>query len=124
MKLASLLAAMLLALVAPVFAQTPTGVWSNSFTLEGEPKYGPDYTHYDYVNVDAPKGGVVRLGNLGGFDTFNPILPKGETAGDIAKALSLSVKTVSTYRTRILEKMGMKTNADITTYAIKNSLLP
>jgi DNA-binding NarL/FixJ family response regulator len=34
------------------------------------------------------------------------------------------VKTVSTYRTRILEKMGMKTNADITTYAIKNSLLP
>ena len=83
MKLAPLLAAMLLALVAPVFAQTPTGVWSNSFALEGEPKYGPDYTHYDYVNVDAPKGGVVRLGNLGGFDTFNPILPKGETAGGI-----------------------------------------
>ena len=83
MKLAPLLAAMLLALVAPVFAQTPTGVWSNSFTLEGEPKYGPDYTHFDYVNVDAPKGGVVRQGALGGFDTFNPILPKGETAGGI-----------------------------------------
>jgi two-component system invasion response regulator UvrY len=37
--------------------------------------------------------------------------------------LFLSVKTVSTYRTRILEKMGMKTNADITYYAIKNNLL-
>lgn len=83
MKLAPLLAAVLLALVAPVFAQTPTGVWSNSFTLEGEPKYGPGYTHFDYVNVDAPKGGVVRQGALGGFDTFNPILPKGETAGGI-----------------------------------------
>lgn len=83
MKLAPLLAAFLLALVAPVFAQTPTGVWSNSFTLEGEPKYGPDYTHFDYVNVDAPKGGVVRQGALGGFDTFNPILPKGEPAGGI-----------------------------------------
>ena len=83
MKLAPLLAAMLLALVAPVFAQTPTDVWSNSFTLEGEPKYGPDYTHFDYVNADAPKGGVVRMGQLGGFDTFNPILPKGETAGGI-----------------------------------------
>ncbi len=33
------------------------------------------------------------------------------------------MKTVSTYRTRILEKMGMKTNADITYYAIKNNLL-
>jgi two-component system, NarL family, invasion response regulator UvrY len=33
------------------------------------------------------------------------------------------VKTVSTYRTRILEKMSMKTNADITYYAIKNNLL-
>ena len=83
MKLAPLLAAMLLALVAPALAQTPTDVWSNSFTLEGEPKYGPDYTHFDYVNVDAPKGGVVRQGALGGFDTFNPILPKGETAGGI-----------------------------------------
>lgn len=76
-------AALLLGLAAPALAQTPTGVWSNSFTLEGQPKYGPDYSHFDYVNVDAPKGGVVRTGDLGGFDTFNPILPKGETAGGI-----------------------------------------
>lgn len=84
MKLAPLLAAALLfSPVVPALAQTPAGVWSNSFTLEGEPKYGADYTHFDYVNVDAPKGGVVRQGALGGFDTFNPILPKGETAGGI-----------------------------------------
>jgi DNA-binding NarL/FixJ family response regulator len=42
---------------------------------------------------------------------------------EIAAKLFLSVKTVSTYRTRILEKMAMKTNADITYYAIKNNLL-
>ncbi|KRA50447.1 extracellular solute-binding protein [Devosia sp. Root635] len=84
MKLAPLLAtALMLALAGPALAQTPTDVWSNSFTLEGEPKYGQDYTHFDYVNVDAPKGGVVRQGDLGGFDTFNPILPKGEPAGGI-----------------------------------------
>jgi two-component system invasion response regulator UvrY len=33
------------------------------------------------------------------------------------------VKTISTYRTRVLEKMGMKSNADLTYYAIKNSLI-
>lgn len=84
MKFAPLLAVgLLLGLLSPALAQTPTGVWSNSFTQEGQAKYGQDYTHFDYVNVDAPKGGVVRIGDLGGFDTFNPILPKGETAGGI-----------------------------------------
>ena len=82
MKLIPLLAALFVALSAPAFAQTPTGVWSKSFTLEGQPKYGPDYSHFDYVNADAPKGGTVRLGELGGFDTFNPFLPKGAAAGD------------------------------------------
>jgi DNA-binding NarL/FixJ family response regulator len=50
-------------------------------------------------------------------------LAEGKTVSEIAARLYLSVKTVSTYRTRILEKMGMKTNADITTYAIRNQLL-
>ncbi|HKT71800.1 MAG TPA: response regulator transcription factor [Steroidobacteraceae bacterium] len=50
-------------------------------------------------------------------------LAEGRSVSEIAAKLFLSVKTVSTYRTRILEKMGMKTNADITYYAIKNNLL-
>ncbi|MCJ0765125.1 response regulator [Variovorax terrae] len=50
-------------------------------------------------------------------------LAKGETAGDIAKALSLSVKTVSTYRTRLMEKMGLASNSDLTYYALKNGLI-
>lgn len=50
-------------------------------------------------------------------------LARGETAGDIAKALSLSVKTVSTYRTRLMEKMALKSNSDLTYYALKNRLI-
>jgi len=50
-------------------------------------------------------------------------LAEGRSVSEIAAKLFLSVKTVSTYRTRILEKMGMKTNADMTYYAIKNDLL-
>ena len=50
-------------------------------------------------------------------------LAKGETAGEIASALSLSVKTVSTYRTRLMEKMGLHSNSDLTYYALKNKLI-
>lgn len=50
-------------------------------------------------------------------------LAEGQSVSQIASKLFLSVKTISTYRTRIMEKMGMKTNADITYYAIKNHLL-
>ena len=50
-------------------------------------------------------------------------LAKGETAGDIAKTLSLSVKTVSTYRTRLMEKMALSSNSDLTYYALKNGLI-
>ncbi len=50
-------------------------------------------------------------------------LAEGRSATEIANKLCLSVKTVSTYRSRVLEKMGMKTNADITTYAIRNNLI-
>ncbi len=50
-------------------------------------------------------------------------LAEGRSVTDIANKLFLSVKTVSTYRSRLLDKMGMKTNADITSYAIRNSLI-
>jgi DNA-binding NarL/FixJ family response regulator len=56
------------------------------------------------------------------FQIFSK-LAKGEAVTQIAEELFLSVKTVSTYRTRILAKMGLKTNADLTYYAIKNQLI-
>lgn len=51
------------------------------------------------------------------------MIASGKTATDIAKELSLSINTISTYRIRILEKMGMKNNAEITHYALKNRLV-
>jgi DNA-binding NarL/FixJ family response regulator len=50
------------------------------------------------------------------------MLASGKTVSQIAQELSLSVKTVSTHRTRILRKMAMKTNAELMHYALKNRL--
>jgi len=50
-------------------------------------------------------------------------LAKGETIGHMAESLSLSVKTVSTYRTRVMEKMNLASNSDLTYYALKNGLI-
>ena len=50
-------------------------------------------------------------------------LARGETIGHLAETLSLSVKTVSTYRTRVLEKMKLSSNSELTYYALKNGLI-
>jgi len=50
-------------------------------------------------------------------------LAQGETIGNMAKAMFLSVKTVSTYRTRVLEKLKLASNSDLTYYALKNGLI-
>ncbi|MFP5461908.1 MAG: response regulator [Gammaproteobacteria bacterium] len=50
-------------------------------------------------------------------------LAQGEAIGEIAQGMSLSVKTVSTYRTRLLEKMRLASNSDLTYYALKNGLI-
>ena len=51
------------------------------------------------------------------------MLSSGKTVSEVARELSLSVKTVSTHRTRILKKMGMKTNAELTHYAVRGRLV-
>jgi len=50
-------------------------------------------------------------------------LAKGETVGAMAEAMFLSVKTVSTYRTRVLEKLQLASNSDLTYYALTNGLI-
>jgi DNA-binding NarL/FixJ family response regulator len=50
-------------------------------------------------------------------------LASGRAVSEIARELCLSVKTVSTYRSRVLEKMNLKSNADITRYALQNGLI-
>lgn len=51
------------------------------------------------------------------------LIASGMTVGGIAEHLSLSVKTVSTYRSRLLQKMGMSNNSEITRYALENGLV-
>jgi DNA-binding NarL/FixJ family response regulator len=51
------------------------------------------------------------------------MLASGRTVSQVAQTLALSVKTVSTHRTRLLKKMNMKTNAELTHYAVRNGLV-
>jgi two-component system invasion response regulator UvrY len=51
------------------------------------------------------------------------LIASGKTLSEIAELLSLSDKTISTYRARLMEKMGMRTNAELTHYAIQNKLV-
>jgi DNA-binding NarL/FixJ family response regulator len=51
------------------------------------------------------------------------LIASGKTVSEIAQDLSLSVKTVSTYRTRILEKMGLRNNAELMRYAMHHQLV-
>jgi microcin C transport system substrate-binding protein len=56
---------------------------AHAIAMHGEPKYGPDFSHFDYVNPDAPKGGSVRLAVAGTFDNFNQYIPKGNAASGL-----------------------------------------
>ncbi|VVN76597.1 extracellular solute-binding protein [Pseudomonas fluorescens] len=56
----------------------------HALTLYNEPpKYSADFKHFDYVNPDAPKGGIFRQAGFGGFDSLNPFINKGVPADDI-----------------------------------------
>lgn len=56
------------------------------------------------------------------FDVFK-LLASGKSVSEIASQLSLSITTVSTYRSRILEKMGIRSNAEMTRYALEKKLI-
>jgi microcin C transport system substrate-binding protein len=55
----------------------------HALSLIGEPKYKAGFQHFDFVNPDAPKGGSVRIADIGSFDSLNPVLYKGEQAGGL-----------------------------------------
>jgi microcin C transport system substrate-binding protein len=54
--------------------------WSHGLAMHGDLKYGPDFKHFDYVNPNAPKGGDIRLGAIGTFDSLNSFIVKGSGA--------------------------------------------
>jgi microcin C transport system substrate-binding protein len=66
----------LILLFFPLVAQAQT----NAIAMHGEPKYAADFTHFDYVNPDAPKGGTYTDATIGTFDSLNPFITKGVAA--------------------------------------------
>jgi len=56
---------------------------SHAIAMHGEPKYGKDFKHVDYVNPNAVKGGKVVFSSTGSFDSFNPFTLKGTSAAGI-----------------------------------------
>ena len=96
MRLASLLilslpALLLLAVVTVPPAQADSPVKTlYSLSLLGEQKYPTDFKHFDYVNPDAPKGGTVKYGAQGTFDSLHPFIVKGVAASGASRERTCS----------------------------------
>jgi microcin C transport system substrate-binding protein len=56
---------------------------THALSLYGDVKYGPEFTHFDYANPEAPKGGTMRYSAIGTFDTLNPYTLKGASAAGL-----------------------------------------
>ena len=78
----SIITAALLCAAVSLAAQVTV---SHSITIHGEPKYGPGFEHFDYVNPDAPKGGTLRLHAIGTFDNFHRFAQRGVSAASAAE---------------------------------------
>mgnify|MGYP000894987010 CR=1 FL=1 len=92
--------------------------------IAGRKYVTPEIAQALIENLNAPAEAVAPHEKLSDreFQTLK-LMASGKRLSDIAEALALSPKTVSVYRARILEKMGMSNNAELTHYAIKNGLV-
>lgn len=84
MALRSVIVVFLLLLTQNAYASCPSGAsCTHAIAMFGEPKYAEDFTHFDYVNPDAPKGGDVKLAAIGTFDSLNNFILKGIPAAGV-----------------------------------------
>jgi microcin C transport system substrate-binding protein len=83
--LVAAIVALAIPLISPAAAETDAGgrVWHHGLSLFGSVKYPPGFSHYDYVNPNAPKGGLMRLSAIGTYDTLNPFNLKGTAASGL-----------------------------------------
>ena len=73
-----------LALAAPAAHAAGEDAYAgHALAMHGAPKYGPEFTHFDYVNPNAPKGGTVKQAVIGTFDSLNPFIIRGVAASQI-----------------------------------------
>jgi len=90
--------------------------------IAGRKYVTPEIAQALIENLQAPQGLPHERLSDREFQTLK-LIATGHRLADIAEALALSPKTVSVYRTRILEKMNMTNNAELTHYAIKHGLV-
>lgn len=64
-------------------------------SILGDLKYPPGFAHFDYVNPQAPKGGTLRMSATGTFDSFNPVLDRGEAAPGLINVFDTLLKDTS-----------------------------
>lgn len=69
------------------WALAQPAVAAPSMALGYTPKYKPGFSHFDYVNPQAPKGGQLLLPGFGGFDSLNPFVLRSEVAGGITELM-------------------------------------
>lgn len=89
-------AATVLPVVSPAAAQSAAGepAWRHALSLFGDIKYPADFKRFDYINPDAPKGGVARMISIGTFDNFNMAVMG--VKGSIAPAATMIYETLMT----------------------------
>ncbi|WP_114964719.1 extracellular solute-binding protein [Alkalilacustris brevis] len=73
--------ALLLGAAQAVQAQDETVIVAHGFSILGDLKYPADFSHLDYVNPDAPKGGEISIWGFGGFDSMHPYTTRGRAGG-------------------------------------------
>jgi microcin C transport system substrate-binding protein len=71
---------LLVVLALPLWAQEPATIIATSISLRGQPLYRDGFTHFDYVNPDAPKGGILVLAATGTYDSFHRYALRGSCA--------------------------------------------
>jgi len=71
---------LLMAFAAGALGASPDVITATSLSVHSVPKYQAGFTHFDYANPDAPKGGTLRMGSVGTFDSFNRYATRGNFA--------------------------------------------
>jgi microcin C transport system substrate-binding protein len=100
--------------------------WRHGTALAGDPRYAEGFTHFDYVNPEAPKGGVARLSSGGAqtFDTFNPLLSRGVPGAGLGLVLeslmtsSLDEQDISAMYGLLAEAMRYPEDLSSVTYRL------
>jgi microcin C transport system substrate-binding protein len=83
LPIAVVLAMMLAAAPQAALSQSSGVKRHHALSLVDPPKFGPDFKHFDWVNPNAPKGGVVRQWQEGSFDSLNPFSIQGDSANGL-----------------------------------------